>query len=184
MRACSSAARCCYRGAYAIVLSRRISAADGHFLGVVTGSIRVSYFHELFDRLRLGPDDTIGVFRYDGTLIMRRPFDLDKIGKNLSGTPIIKRLLSEPSGWGSELGPIDGISKLYVWRDATRPLKVLVGKPWADVHAMWRTQAIRICAIMLGLIAFVAGGTLFLAREIRRRAGPSKAWRNSRPPTR
>ena len=52
-----------HRGAYAIVLSRRITAADGHFLGVVTGSIRVSYFHELFDRLRLGADDTIGVFR-------------------------------------------------------------------------------------------------------------------------
>jgi diguanylate cyclase (GGDEF)-like protein len=159
-----------HRGAYAIVLSRRISAADGHFLGVVTGSIRISYFHELLDRLRLGPDDTIGVFRYDGTLIMRKPFDLDKIGKNLSGTPIIKRLLSEPSGWGSERGPIDGVSKLYVWSDATRPLKVLVGKPWDDVHAMWRIQAMRIGAIMLALIAFVGGGTLFLAREIQRRA--------------
>ena len=80
------------------MLSRRISAADGSFLGVVAGSVRFSYFHQLLDRLNLGPDDTIGVFRRDGTLIMRRPFDLDKIGKNLGQSPIIKRMLSEPSG--------------------------------------------------------------------------------------
>ena len=38
-----------HRGAYAIVLSRRITGADGRFLGVVAGSIRFSYFHELFE---------------------------------------------------------------------------------------------------------------------------------------
>jgi hypothetical protein len=37
-----------HHGAYAIVLSRRITAADGRFLGVVAGSIRFSYFHDLF----------------------------------------------------------------------------------------------------------------------------------------
>src|SRR5262249_25514873 len=42
-----------HRGAYSIVLSRRISGNDGSFLGVVAGSIRFSYFHELFGRLNL-----------------------------------------------------------------------------------------------------------------------------------
>ena len=72
-----------HRGAYAIVLSRRITGADGSFLGVVAGSIRFSYFHELFGRLHLGPDDIITVLRRDGTIIMRTPFDLDVIGKNI-----------------------------------------------------------------------------------------------------
>ena len=44
-----------HRGAYAIVLSRRISGHDGRFLGVVAGSIRFSYFHELFGRLQSRP---------------------------------------------------------------------------------------------------------------------------------
>src|SRR6195256_876965 len=65
-----------HRGAYAIVLSRRITGADGRFLGVAAGSIRFSYFHDLFGRLHLGPEDTITVFRHDGTVIMRTPFDL------------------------------------------------------------------------------------------------------------
>jgi hypothetical protein len=72
-----------HHGAYAIVLSRRVTGADGRFLGVVAGSIRFSYFHDLFGRLLLGPEDTITVLRHDGTVIMRTPFDLDLIGKNL-----------------------------------------------------------------------------------------------------
>ena len=44
-----------HRGAYSIVLSRRITGADGSFLGVVAGSIRFSYFHDLFGRLTPRP---------------------------------------------------------------------------------------------------------------------------------
>ncbi|MDR3389006.1 MAG: hypothetical protein P4L92_18355, partial [Rudaea sp.] len=118
-----------HHGAYAIVLSRRITAPDGGFLGVVTGSIRFSYFHELFGRLNLGADDAITVLRPDATVIMRRPFDLDVIGKNFGEVPGVMRVLSEPSGWYSGSGAMDGVQRLLVWRDGTKPLVVLVGKP-------------------------------------------------------
>src|SRR3981081_2634527 len=72
-----------HRGAYAIVLSRRITGADGSFLGVVAGSIRFSYFHDLFGRLKLDPDAIINVLRRGASRIMRTPFDLDIIGKSL-----------------------------------------------------------------------------------------------------
>src|SRR5580692_2368485 len=52
-----------HRGSYAIVLSRRITGADGSFLGVVAGSIRFSYFHDLFSHLSLNPGDVITVLR-------------------------------------------------------------------------------------------------------------------------
>ena len=159
-----------HHGAYAIVLSRRITGEDGRFLGVVAGSIRFSYFHDLFGRLHLDPDDTITVFRRDGTVIMRKPFDLDVIGRNLGHLPGVQRALSEPSGSYSGIATAAHQSRLYVWRDGTRPLVVLVGKPWDDILRLWRTEATRIGAIMLALIAFVLAVTLFLAREIGRRA--------------
>jgi diguanylate cyclase (GGDEF)-like protein len=159
-----------HHGAYAIVLSRRITGDDGSFRGVVAGSVRFSYFHDLFGRLSLGPEDTITVLRHDGTIIMRTPFDLDVIGKNLGYLPRIQRALSEPSGSFSGDAASDHVMRLYVWRDSTRPLVVLVGKPWSDILKLWRTEATRIGAIMLALIAFVLGVTLFLAREIGRRA--------------
>jgi diguanylate cyclase (GGDEF)-like protein len=159
-----------HRGAYAIVLSRRVSGPDGSFLGVVAGSIRFSYFHDLFGRLHLGPEDTITVLRHDATVIMRTPFDLDVIGRSLGHVPGVRRALSEPSGSYLGWGALDGVPRLLVWRDGTRPLVVLVGKPWSSILSLWRTEATRIGAILMGLISFVLGVTLFLAREIGRRA--------------
>lgn len=158
-----------HHGAYSIVLSRRITGADGRFLGVVTGSIRFSYFHELFGRLRLDPDDIITVLRRDATVIMRRPFDLDVIGRSLAHVPGVMRALSEPSGSYSGVGALDGVPRLLVWRDGTRPLVVLVGKPWNSILSLWRTEATRIGTIMLALISFMLAVALFLAREIGRR---------------
>src|SRR6202165_2721488 len=104
-----------HRGTYAIVLSRRISGADGRFLGVVAGSIRFSYFHELFGRLHLGMDDTITVLRHDGTVIMRTPFDLDVIGRNLDHLPGVKKVLSEPSGSYTGTGALGDVPRLFIW---------------------------------------------------------------------
>jgi len=159
-----------YRGAYAIVLSRRITGADGRFLGVVAGSIRFSYFHELFGRLSLGPDDTITVLRPDRTIIMRTPFDLDIIGRNLADRPSWSPANLQANGSFSGVGPVDSIPRLYVRRNGTSPLFVVVGKPWSSIFSLWRTEATRIGATMLALISFVLAVTLFLAREIGRRA--------------
>jgi diguanylate cyclase (GGDEF)-like protein len=158
-----------YRSTYAIVLSRRIQAADGRFLGVVVGSIRFSYFHELFGRLTLGPGDSITVLRHDGTVIMRTPFDLDDIGKNLARVPGVARALTEPSGWYASAGTLDNVPRLMVWRDGTKPLVVLAGKPWREIYRLWRTEAIRIGATMLALIVFVVAATMIAAREMTRR---------------
>ncbi len=159
-----------HRGAYSIVLSRRISADDGGFVGVVAGSIRFSYFHDLFSRLRLDPDDVITVLRRDGTVIMRTPFDLDIIGKFLGNMPGVKRALSEPSGSYTGLKTPEHAQRLYVWRDGTKPLVVMVAKPWDNIYRLWRIEATRIGAIMAALAVFVLGVSLFLAREVTRRA--------------
>jgi diguanylate cyclase (GGDEF)-like protein len=159
-----------HRGAYAIVLSRRITAADGSFAGVVVGAIRFSYFHDLFERLRLDPDDTISVVRKDGVVLMRKPFDLDMIGKNLGQGSNATRMTREQGGsvWG--VGLIDRLPRLYVWRNGAMQLSVLVGKPASTIYGMWRKQALWIGLVMLTLIVFVVTVTLFLAREIGRRA--------------
>jgi diguanylate cyclase (GGDEF)-like protein len=159
-----------HRGAYAIVLSRRITASDGRFLGVVAGSIRFSYFHDLFGRLSLGDGDIITVLRADRTIIMRRPFDLDIIGTNLANKPSWNPANLPNDGSYSGAGPIDSTPRMYVRRSGNSPLFVVVGKPLSDILALWRTEAIRIGAVMTALISFVLAVTLFLGREIGRRA--------------
>jgi diguanylate cyclase (GGDEF)-like protein len=159
-----------YRGAYAIVLSRRISGADGSFQGVVAGSIRFTYFHELFGRLNLGEGDTICVLRRDRTIIMRRPFDLDVVGKRLDKMPRGKEPMLEQGGSFAGIGPVDEVPRLYVRSTSNNPLLVVVGKPISDIFGLWRTEVIRIGAIMLALSIFMLAVTMFLVREIRRRA--------------
>ncbi|WP_035669982.1 sensor domain-containing diguanylate cyclase [Bradyrhizobium liaoningense] len=159
-----------FRGAYSIVLSRRISDTDGGFLGVVAGSIRFSYFHELFERLNLDPEDTITVLKRDRTIMMRRPFDLDVIGTNLNDRRSWKADNLRAGASYSGQGPVDPTPRLYVRSGDSRPLFVVAGKPLAAVFALWQREALRIGAVVLALALFVLGSTLVLAREIGRRA--------------
>lgn len=159
-----------FRGAYSIVLSRRISDTDGGFMGVVAGSIRFSYFHELFERLSLDPDDTITVLKRDRTIMMRRPFDLDVIGRNLGTQQDWKADNLKTGGSYAGKGPVDVTPRLYVRSSGSGPLFVVAGKPLGTVFKLWQKEAYRIGAVVLALILFVLASTLVLAREIGRRA--------------
>ena len=157
------------RGAYSIVLSRRITDADGGFLGVVVGSIRFSYFHDLFGRLKLSPGETITVLRSDRMIIMRTPFDLDVIGKNLAERPSWREENLKTGASYAGVGPVDPTPRLYVRSGSTNLLFVVVGKPLSSILNLWHREVLRIGTIMTVLILFVVGATLFLAREIDRR---------------
>ena len=60
--------------------------------------------------------------------------------------------------------------RLYVRHNGAGPLNVVVGKPLESILSLWRTEAIRISSIVAALIIFVLGVTVFLIREIGRRA--------------
>jgi diguanylate cyclase (GGDEF)-like protein len=159
-----------HQGAYAIVLSRRISNSDGSFGGVAVGSIRFSYFHNLFDRLTLAPDDSMTVIRRDGVIIMRNPFDLDVIGKDLSKSPGVKRVLVENNGFFIGSGAVDQVERLYVWQDNKQPLITIVGRSLNNIYGRWEHEATKIGALLAALALLVATVTVFLAREMSRRA--------------
>lgn len=159
-----------HRGASSIVLSRRISDGDGAFLGVVAGSIRFSYFQDLVGRLNIGPGDTITVLRRDRTVIMRQPFNPDIIGTNLSERRNWSASNLKEGGSYAGVGPVDASPRLYVRSGSNSLFFVVVGRPVASVLKMWHREVIRIGITMTTLILFVAGTTLFLAREIGRRA--------------
>ena len=73
-----------------IALSRRLPDKDGKFAGIVVGTLRLSYFRDLFSRLNVGQHGVITLARSDGTILMRHPSikgDYD-IGGSFKGTPI------------------------------------------------------------------------------------------------
>jgi len=159
-----------HNGAYGIVLSRRIAARDGLFLGVVTGFIHYSYFNEIVARLQLEPSDMISVLRQDGVLIMRAPFNAQLVGRDLSRLPAVQRSLAAFSGTYTSEGASDGVKRVYVWRDSSHPLIVMVGRSTSVIYGQWQKEALQIAGAMgaLGLIACVL--MLVLAREMKKRA--------------
>ncbi|WP_457492304.1 sensor domain-containing diguanylate cyclase [Tardiphaga sp. P5_C7] len=158
-----------HQGSHGIVLSRRIAARDGTFLGVVSGFIRYSYFREISDRLQLEPGDLISVIRQDGVLLMRAPFDMDVVGRDLSRVPGVQKALAYFSGSAFGNSAVDGVRRLYVWRQGSHPLIVVVGRSTDVIFGQWRKYALQIGSAMgaLGLISCAL--MLILAREMGKR---------------
>lgn len=158
-------------GVYGIVLSRRIAARDGTFTGVVAGMIHYSYFHELVARLQLQTDDVVSVFRQDGIQILRAPFDMQMIGTDVSRLPVVQQALAALSGSHVAASSVDGIERLYVWRDARHPLITVVGRSTRTIFADWRREALQIAGAIGALILVVLAVILLLMREMKKRAG-------------
>ncbi|QDM15417.1 GGDEF domain-containing protein [Tardiphaga sp. vice278] len=158
------------KGEMAVYLSRRISGTDGAFGGVVVGSIRLSYFHDLFRRVKLGPEDSLTLIHRDGFVVMRSPFDIAMVGRDLRGVVGIERIRSEQTGWLEAPGAVDGVPRQFVWRDGGGPLVTLLGKSLASIYDPWQSDAAWILSAMAVLAIVATGASILLAREMRKRS--------------
>ena len=138
-------------GALTLFLVRRVSAANGDFLGLVLGAVELSYFDKLFSSVSLGEGSSIGVFRSDGTLLTRFP----------QAEPFIGKIFTSPMdalGGGDAAtirfkGQIGGRDRLLaVHRLADFPMFISVGMDTKGALAIWQKQA----DILLGAGALAA----------------------------
>ena len=153
-----------------IALSRRMSNPDGSFAGVVVGSLKLSYFAELFKSAALGANGNITLFHDDGTVIMRWP-QQEVVGRNFKNAEIFKYAAMAHDGRFESPSATDGTRRLFVFsRIGELPLLLSVGQTTTDIYAEWRRYAV-VIGLLIALLC-VIGGTLawYLAREMRRRA--------------
>src|SRR6516225_7931441 len=137
-----------------IALSRRLADKDGKFAGIVVGTLRLSYFRDLFSRLNVGRHGLITLARSDGTILMRHPSiegDYD-IGGSFKGTPIFERILRERSGSFTARSTINGLNRLFTFRQIGElPMFVAVDQAVDDIFAEWWRRAIAIGSVTLVL---------------------------------
>jgi len=147
-------------------------------MGVVAGSIRFSYFSRvLFERLSLDPEDTITVLRRDRTIMMRRPFDLDIIGKK----PRRPAALEARQSQSGRLVCRTGTDRTHTAASmsassGTNPLFVVAGKAarLGCSRCGRREGASPSAAVILVLALFVLGSAILLARAKIRPAAPRR----------
>ncbi len=158
-------------GELVVALSRRLNHSDGSFAGVVVGTMRLDYFRNLFSRFSLGTSGAVNLFRTDGIVLMRAPYDEAQIGRDLSASSNVRAFMSAASGKFFGTARIDNVRRLYNFsRVGKLPLVLNVALSEADVYAAWRVMAGIIGGVLVLLCVATSGLGWLLARELRRRA--------------
>lgn len=159
------------RGRYLISFSRRISNPDGSFAGVVAGTMRLSYFHDLFRKMKFGPRDVLTLVHENGTILMRAPFAVESIGTHLSNSVVLRHARSLAAGWLQTVSIVDGVKRIYVFqRIDEQPLLLVNGLSVETVYEGWWQEALLIGSLTLALCALNVALIVSLARELRRRS--------------
>jgi diguanylate cyclase (GGDEF)-like protein len=157
-------------GEPSISISRRHSDPDGGFAGVVAGSIPLPALSALFQDLSLGNHGTINLFRSDGILLTRHPFDESQINQDFGGSPHVQRLLQGGSGTFESVSPIDGVRRLISYEKLDRyPLVLTVALSVQEIFAGWQRKALVLSLLTVILCFAVVGLTVLFQRELRRR---------------
>lgn len=157
-------------GVRMIALSRRVDKPDGSFGGVVLGTLKLSYFERLFDRLHLGQDGAINLYLRDGTRIMRQPSVGDDIGTNIAGAATFTQFVSTRSGTFVGTSVRDGVERYYAFTQlGDLPLVLNVALSTTEIEAAWRTKAYVIGAVATLLCGLTIALSLLFGSELRRR---------------
>jgi diguanylate cyclase (GGDEF)-like protein/PAS domain S-box-containing protein len=125
------------------LITRKVVAQDGRFLGVVSRAIAPEKFEEFFSAVALGKDAAIVMHHHDGTLVARYPHVEAIMGKDFKkgSTPEAAALLSLDHGTAQLISPIDGTERLVSIQSLTRfPLSIVATTTVESALADWRAQ--------------------------------------------
>lgn len=152
-------------GAPIIVLSRRLTASDGGFGGVVTGALNVAYFDHLFERLNVGKNGNIALYSMEGRMIARLPYNKADFGRDMTGSEHFSQVRATESGSYAAKSSVDGVERLYTFRHVgTLPLIITVGRSVADIDAAWQSRTF----VMVSILGVLCVGTGVLCVCFRR----------------
>ena len=154
-----------------IAISRRMTAKDGSFAGVVVGTLRLAYFRALFDRLNLGQDGAITLLRTDGRLLARLPHRDEDFGRILGPTSQARVYLRTGQREVVGKAEIDGVERLLVFRPIPGlPLVLGVAASTKTILAAWWDRSIVIGTTLLILSAAVVALSTLFSRALQHRA--------------
>lgn len=137
-----------------IPVSRRLNHPDGSFAGIVLATLYVDYFRQFYNNFALNNDASLSLLLTDGTILYRRPFNEDAIGKNISHGVLFREILPHSEfGNATLVSQYDNVERIYGYSRVDRyPLVITAGLSKKDVLADWRSDA----------LLFVLGGGVLL----------------------
>jgi len=154
-----------------VTVSRRMRDVGGPEGVVSVAQISLAPLQSLFRTIDLGSDGSTALFRDDGVLVARQPYDTVNLGSVLSGSRRLRdELGAASSGTYETRASTDGVERVVSYRrlDAL-PLVVAASFVESDVlHDLQRLSARDVAIALVTALVLIGLGSL-VAREARRR---------------
>ncbi|RYG58290.1 MAG: hypothetical protein EON56_00085 [Alphaproteobacteria bacterium] len=84
-------------GSWVIPVSRRFNNAADRFVGVVLATIELDPVNQILTTFEIGHQGALALALSDGTILVRRPFAVENLGKSLAGTPLQQSIATRAS---------------------------------------------------------------------------------------
>lgn len=155
---------------WSIQMTRRISAPDGTFNGVVVVSMDPYYFTRLYDEVDLGQNSSIAMIGDDGVVRARRVGKVDSVGQDINTSALFARMKGRARGTFTEQSPVDGVLRYYAFEKlAAYPLYMLVGLDGESVlgdYVSRRDQSLLLAGVSSAAILLFCGALIVLVGRL------------------
>ena len=161
-------------GDLVIGFSRRISKPDGSFGGVAVSTLRLDYFKDLFERIMLGEQGAVTLFRDDGTIMVRNPFDEGQVGQVVISPPVVALMAATPgaprTGRYTRPSALDGVTRTVTFTHLDGlPLVLSIGLNQDEILATWNSRALGIGLLLGAVVLITATLGVMVSLELQRR---------------
>ena len=147
-------------GTWTIALSRRLTAPDGSFAGLIIALLDPQQLEPFYRSINLGSDGIASLIGLDGFIRARGSAaglsQPESFGKSIGGAEVYRRYRESPSGsyWNAP-GTVDPVARLISYRVvADFPLVVIIGRSTQEIYQRaWRNSR-----VYYGIALFMALG--------------------------
>jgi len=155
-------------GIWTMYLARRVNGADGEFVGLILGAIKLQYFEDFYRAISTGNGRSVAIERADGTILMRYPA-AGAVGRTLySAEHLLRGATSRTS---REVSLVDGQMRLKAAHHLTDyPVFALATETESAALADWRRTARLMSLSALGCAIAIAIAGLAIGRQWKQQA--------------
>jgi hypothetical protein len=159
-------------GELLVPVSRRINHADGSFAGVALATIDIDFFMKFYDSLDIGEAGAVGLVLDNGTMMTRRPYSADMVGRDMRETGLFRAYVEQGAvGTTFIRSAQDGTVRLNSFRRLENyPLFVSAALSKDEILANWWRETIwhSVGVLLLALVVGFVGWRLSSSSTSRR----------------
>lgn len=160
-----------------IPISRRLETPDGHFAGVILGTIKVDWFVRYYGAFKIDQRGALVLAKRDGTILVRRPFIGAELGNSLADSEIFRNHLPYADEGVTEAeAVVDGTLRLYGYKAlGSYPLVAEAGLSRESILQPWRHDLIKTVVVLCLLLLGLGGFGWIVLRQLRERIALEQA---------